>query len=760
MEPTSPSRLEQPEQREIEPKEVARIFLFQSRTPDSIPDDVSVADLTFTNSVWMLKNDQAVNAGQIMPVGGLVKEGEDPFTAALRESVEETHLRPPARSIREFATVQEYEFNHPREGRAARRVHFYKGKLSAPHMDIPYVLDAAEDKTAGFVTLSIAEMKEITAYGDLTQDGVQMTLLDSLHPQEDARISAGTSVNETQRDSVMQEAVMHQLLTDARKKVRVLYNLINYENATPVDTLEDTVAEQRPSPDDLDDAGNDLWTRLHDYEGHDLAEAQGMIDEVDRFWRKYATLYTVADVRLALENSDFAGSISNAKPYEWNTNAAQYESTFSTETGVGIPSMTLIIPLLMEDNLNSTKIEYLERNPRIAQILRYLRAMHHRRNSLDEAGVDSTSGQLLYAVSEHDPNRQILHQDASPDIRESLTNIYEDRYHTMGDAIDSYFENLRDTAGLTDEDAPIDQLDAVKGVEMATLLDLASGRGEQFDGLDGYDRRVLRFEAARKLCLMLLLDDAIVLQNRVRHRGVHHIEAVEKAVFGNGLMEKYPELDVRTRPEPKELMSLLRKIIVRDQSLGKDPEATIYEVAKDVYASSYVVDGASEQQLEPHEYQVPDGATITDKKGTPLTSITAPEVVKDIMFTLLAEGGNSLSLVEYKPLPEPGKSVMSAGPGGGGKVRYAKFYIQYVNGNGKEEYKEVQVYVPDPVTGRSASDEYAHKKVDDSRYGVARLFGTKGVRSFMELLFPAQIYDGSRDGDVRAMYTGKKSNLI
>ncbi len=82
-------------------------------------------------------------------------------------------------------------------------------------------------------------------------------------------------------------------------------------------------------------------------------------------------------------------------------------------------------------------------------------------------------------------------------------------------------------------------------------------------------------------------------------------------------------------------------------------------------------------------------------------------------------------------------------------MRYAKFYIKHTDTTGVARYKEIQCYVPNG--SRTAEQEFQFKKEDDKRYGRARLFATKGVRSFMELLYPASIYGDS----VRAIFSGQ-----
>jgi hypothetical protein len=84
----------------------------------------------------------------------------------------------------------------------------------------------------------------------------------------------------------------------------------------------------------------------------------------------------------------------------------------------------------------------------------------------------------------------------------------------------------------------------------------------------------------------------------------------------------------------------------------------------------------------------------------------------------------------------------------------AKFDIECVLPNGTRTCREVQVFLPKQnEDGEWVSGEvdYQQKLDDDREYGVSRLFSTKALRSFMELMYPAEIY-GDR---IRPIYKEK-----
>jgi hypothetical protein len=118
----------------------------------------------------------------------------------------------------------------------------------------------------------------------------------------------------------------------------------------------------------------------------------------------------------------------------------------------------------------------------------------------------------------------------------------------------------------------------------------------------------------------------------------------------------------------------------------------------------------------------------------------------------------NLEVNRIKPTPPPGGRVQSASVGGGGKVQYAKFYL---NENGR--YLETMIFLSPDKLMEQAKDH-------DNNYSLGRLFDTKTKRSIVDLLFPVQIYglpvsekinehnkrkkDGSNDGIGKARKGG------
>ena len=199
------------EHREGEPNQVVRVFLYQSRSVESIRDDEDINSLYFTNLV-LLQKSGTVNPGQLMPVGGRVNPGERLMRAAMRECVEETHLRPPERSIRPVGVKQRYSFDHSRRGRVENEVTYFKGKLAPPDLDIAYALDVEEDNIRDFVYLKPDETKELLmGSGQIQHGGETMFVQDALSPSDVQRQASHTETSPVERAYVGGEAYIHHL---------------------------------------------------------------------------------------------------------------------------------------------------------------------------------------------------------------------------------------------------------------------------------------------------------------------------------------------------------------------------------------------------------------------------------------------------------------------------------------------------------------------------------------------------------------------
>lgn len=727
-------KVEGTEKREQEPTEVARLFLFQSRKPEEILDTDAVADMHFTEMLLIHKGGD-VNAGQVMPLGGKIDEGENPLKAAIREAVEEAHLRPPQRSIRAVGQPQDYSFDHPRHGRLNRKAYYYKGKIGPQDWDVPYQTHPEEDKIKGFVRFSPQEAEQLLAtHGYVERNGVHYEMQDALNPNEQKRIANNVETNPQERADIAENIVLHHILTDARKKMMIILELLT-------ETPREDISEQgRGFIADLYDENALIrhiatsYKGLVAFEGMTWEDAHIVLPQVDAIWNEVATQFTPADIRMAFQRSDHAAKLSASFNYKYSKKEQKYKMDYNEKQGKGVPTAALIFPLLLNDNLRPEgkpdirRVRELYRIPTMAKMMRIT--------------------QKLKATLRREPelsDERVIEELHSAGLIEMPRQTYDD----MSLEIDIYFEQLRDAAGLEQDEAPIDQLDEIKLASLTDLFRFASSSPEQI--VESQPRvssveeaRVFIWEAQRKLALLWLLNDAVIAAETLKEQTTEPIDEAQemaRVALDSPLRLYSGNMHHKKRPDgTKELMSLLRKMIVRDQSL--DAAAGNLEVAKDYFAESYVFNDLSDKAVASEYMPVPEELTGRIEHAKQAVEIVyAPPVVRDLMYSLLQQDPN-LRIIEYKPLPESGGKVQSSGGGGGGKIRYAKFYLEHTDPeSGLKRHKEIQVFIPDPITGLSGAEEFKRKKVDDRRYGVQRLFHTKGIRSFMELLFPAVIYD-------------------
>lgn len=743
------------ESREIREQKVVRVFLYQSRSAESIPDSADLRTLEFTHMVLLRKGSDSINPNQVMPVGGRVDYGESIEKAGMRECVEETHLRPTRQSLRAFHHTQEYEFTHPKKGRIRNEAHFLKGQLLPEPMDMPYQLDPAEDKIGSFVKLLPDEAEELFAKGSLVlADGTAVHLLDSLSLHSEDRAGRDTTVNESEVVDVHHEALNHLRMAAARKKLTVVLGLLQHiipnQKGSNLDALRDTHGSR----------ANDLMRELIAFEGTEYDRIQPVLDSVQQLWDELMNYFTVEDIRTALDYSNLSAKLHNSTEYYFDRQRAVMTSTLNMETGTGIPTINLILPLLLSDKPNFSELRILANNPQALQILRILQGVGNEfSHKVDNEIIETLVEQKL------------------------IPNLTPREYAMISETVDNFFESIRDQAGLQ-ESVPIDQLNEVKFASIVELFAMARGETNFPFVRPETDHKVLRWEARRKLVLLLMFADAAQIIHYYESLGIEPIRSIEHSLIegkvtnrrnlrlhvaeplrleGEQLSDYHRYQGVTLLGRRKSQAQIFRKMIVRDVSLGTTKD--VPNVFKDIEAETYIfnqIDPNDREQLQQKQFLVPrdpQGAlyVLRDADGKQLEVFTAPQVVADLIASLLIEGRGAVEIDEYKPLPEHGQRLNSRGAGGGGDVRFAKFYIKHSESTNDEtdfpivRYREVQVFVPNEVQNLSAAEEYDRKKSDDTNYAAKRLFHTKGLRSFMELMFPAEIYGDA----IRDMYKDK-----
>lgn len=752
------------EQREKErPKEVVRMFLFQSRTPNMLPAESTVAQhwtreqelvqsIDFTDMVLLRKNTEAVNSGQLMPIGGAMEQGETPEAAIEREINEEAHLRTTHRSTMKLRSQQEYSFEHQKKGTVKNHSQFFVGRLLPG--DTPFALDNNEDKIAGFERISVSNYKKLFGpEGTMTQRGETWSLLDSLQADPNKRTA---EADQKEIEAIHTELHAHFQLIEADKKMDVLKHFLHMRLNQAIEFDVDRVDPYVGMLEGLLDILSQTHERFDQLQtgvrngSLDLTnpeaiasvnkQYQGLVEQ----WKTIISQLKISlgDVKIALDLSNTEASIAYVTNEELNL-----------ETGVGVPTITLFFPILLSEQADDPRLKHqyekiLNNNPATKKLVALVEAL--------DSGIADKKNTAALLKKLKKKNLLSLQHGKHLQKQEGRTNeSYVRRYSRV---LDNYFDQLFDEAHV-DRSMPIHQLDEVrtenltKGDELIDLVSMAVGSHDVFttpparfaEKPEEYEqyKRQLKWEANRKILLMTLLDPTVGIQYDVEQKGIAPIQEIEEKAIQN--LGYTPVKHERS----KTLLSLFRKMIVRDE-LSPD-------VARDHFAETLLFDKPTEDVPgwdRSTKNPAPEGLKITDKKGKVLEQIDAPPALVAYLTRLRdaheeKNDGSILRITEYLSPAKGGHA--STGPGGGGKIHFWKFYIQHVDAMGVERNKEVQAFFSQTVDQedeshlKTAQEFFDEKKADDKRYMVRRLFSTKGLRSFMELLFPAKIYgDASR----------------
>lgn len=681
------------ERREAERKEVMRMFLFQSMRSEQLAeqfkeDTTDIANVEFTRALYIQKTKDSANPNQVMPVGGNLEPKENLRKAGLRESVEEMHVRPTIQSFRMLDTAQDYEFKHPKKGLLKRRSHFAVGRLLPG--DIPYPLEEA-DNIAAFPYLSIEQTQELFENGTVHTEQGDYPLLESLAPGS-ARSENAQVHTDLSESRVKQEVLSLHKLTEANKKLEVLERLLDISHSKysldDIARIHEKISRYRENINQIHD-----YTFVRD---KNALEADTVFYRVQELWRDVAPHFNQEQVVQALSNSNLEALV------KFST-----EGRYNAETGKGIPTINLLFPLLagQKDKFNISERKILMQNPQMRTLLEAVQLLRKR-----DAHVED-----IYRLFKIEAN--------------------EDLYTDIGRSIDTFFHHLKSEAQVPDE-VPIDQMNEVKSKDFRTLVNIALGRDKfYFKGKSEAVKRELRWEAQRKLVLMLMLTQSLAEQKKRERGGVEVLDRIEYRLEAPGSSGYHRTLrlngknhEVRIDRDEKTVLSTLRKMLVRDRMDN--------QVYSDIFREAYIFNGDDITSEDTQDVDLP----IANKE-----TMRVPQIVADLLYELqLAsklEGGR-LQILELKIFGS-GDKAQSRSVGGGGDIRMAKFYLRHVSEDGVERLREVQVFLNEA--------DYEAKHADQDRYAMARLFHTQGLRSVIELLYPAEIY-GDR---LRPIHAGK-----
>ncbi|MBU0671376.1 MAG: hypothetical protein ABH835_04380 [Patescibacteria group bacterium] len=734
--PYRPDQPANPEAREHRiNREVIRIFLMQSETPKNFSqkwektreknpetDETNfVAETDFTNTVWALKEHPQTGESYLLPIGGAKKfPGELDAEAAKRKMLTETHLR----SSTDIQAVghQYHEYQHPEKQKNFKDDIDYVSATVSP-TDIPYALDPEEHNFATF-TLSYNQSQELLQNGNLSIAGQEYRLCKAL-----------LHTNNWEVDQTKLEFSRQLKIQEAKKKADILAKLYRfYFHGEP------EAAQKR-------ERGNilhlrELKAKLDSAEKEDPETAADQIINVEYPEFIKRNNIDINGLKKALKFSNLEEEVDSA--------GLNYPETWLRIASIESPNLL---------NIDDLTFKILNKNKHIRDFFKRL-SKFAKKIDPDQKHI----GRAIEGVTEYEGDAAAERRIRLYFVQEVLQYKFEKGVSIKTkekesekivssalDLVDDLLNEIASQAAKTEikdriqlqaleqlnELEDIKSLSKLTGYALGTHPDLAD-----YTDLDAKKQAI--FEARLKWVLVILANQVNEHYDTVKQNGKDPIENLwadgpvitppkkdqetgmfyrEANIYPSRKAKKTISIPAQEITSPKKKKEVFRKTIVRNE----DPKTI-----KDIYRRTICLEPTKADQLE----RVPIPG---DELGR-----TEYKLVLDLINTLVrkaADGHGGITIENYKPTPEQGEQYKSEGPGGGGKIEYAKFYIKHTEINEKNEeivrYEEVQIFMPSE--DKNAYQKYLDKDADDERYGIDRLFDTKSIRSAIELLRPANI---------------------
>jgi 8-oxo-dGTP pyrophosphatase MutT (NUDIX family) len=740
--------LPNPEMKETQ--KVVRAFIVQAKSLERVQEEFAQMkdprDLFLTKVVLAEKSAQSHNnAGQVMPVGGKVdKKDKNALESMLREMLEETHLRP--------IQMERLEPSLPytlltKDGDVSIDQDLYVGEILPS--DYAYPLNPEEDKIARFHGLDLKQLGELYGEGSVKNDGSTVTLLGNLRlPLEN--IQKDTSVNiDPQNQNIPVEifgeltATLGQKEIVKREKVRkILFDTLN---------LSEVVKQE--------------WNQKFE-------NTKGIFFEYQNVWSQcLGVLRQEVDFEkhffASIDLSNFHEEVENVLPRQ-----SQVEAI-----------IRLVYSLLNTQYDFDEYLDVAKQNPKLTEFIEKIEKF---------LVTFSTTGEKDQSLSQTF-SEKVKHIEDFPEellahaFCESF-NIDESTVAQRLERINKFLASVVDTAinprvGKTYQKNLVSPISDISGAQLGKLIKYGfsldkpkwGNRAGQKSESRALKKRMV-FEARRSLTLLYLfakvdahyssvmekgkqpleeltagylslpIHRAFLLYRENEHDELENIDVFEQkddAHQISGLVQETkirefihpkPETEREVKPSffvgnevrTKQMDSVYRKVIVR----GSDDPKSI----KDIYGRSLTLvpdfrDKNSEKYL------------ITKQKRTLFIDGELREVedyapILDIIEYYSHQP--NVRVIKFKPTPKDGEKIVSSGVGGG-EIRVSKFYVEHTDTKGTVRYEEIQIFAPSE-DGRSAAYWEKKKKDDDARYFLDRMLDTKGLRSFIELMFPTTIY--------------------
>lgn len=766
--------------------EVVRSFVLKLKTKKevalSLSSGVAPEDLYFVGSLFMHKSG-AENSGQLMPVGGKVETTDTQADkrktlrrAMKRELLEETHLR----SYKsEEIGLHRYSFEHSGRGeRIQTEAAFFVDKVLPS--DIPYALDPKADKFKEFVNLDLNRVAGLVSEHQVTLDsGETASILDSFIINDEARLAANPRAKtEVDADSVAQvlggflEKMQGEEM-EAKRQILLSLLLLKFSSEDGYETENFNFWKNRViQVDNFYDIQN-LYVEI-------LKKFKVSPEEI---------LEAVNYNNLAVEMEHTGNSRPEATlrfmvtlfmAKEWSDLYFMY-----AEENEQIAKMLVDLNKLMSV-LEKKGVVVVEEED---DFYKRLTRIHELVNQWEEEDTDET---------EMAESRKIISDEEVQEIFKQAFGLKNEPAE-LADLVDNFIAHLAEESVLPYVErhygtAGVNQEEKVSGNDFLSLLKLAVYKPDnqrlKQKYPDAANRKMVIFEARRKLVLILLAEEVknfydeeikkgkvpiVKLWKKftddpteVTHRipiykkddeGKYELDAHDIRILTDVIFKDEGELDederensekvelskmhlpsgvctVEILPAPtKSVDSVLRKYIVQgslDVVMDINRRTIIFHPNGETdenmfeFVESEVTYSALMQDLQTGKYEEEERRI----------KVRESRAVLEIMQKIVEEGKGQVKIVSYRP----SSRMDTHGPGGNPNLHFAKFYIQHTDEKGQKRMQEVQIFVPQEGRSESPSWFHAQKLLDDKRFGFERLTDTKGLRSFVELMWPAEIY--------------------
>jgi len=735
-----------------------------------IQKKIEPRDFSFTNVLFVEKDGRSENAGQAVPIGGSVGEDEDALKAVGRHLLEKTHIRPI--NVRLLGDMP-YTLHRKKEKRdkLVRARYFSANVLPS---DIPIPLHPEDDKIMGFHRLDIQDVGTLLGEGEIRtrshpSRGRILPLLDSLRMDESVD-HATSAVDYAPKDAenIQFEIVKDIRAHEAKKKIDVIMKLLIVS----------------PLPDETKKL---FQQRIED------ARIKGDVSEIQELY------VNVVD---AVSESNFL-SVPFHELFLEAVDLSNFQEEVDDESAGSsrIEATVRFMLTLLETKFSSNAyLDIAEKNEKLKDLVQKIKhflriissdakggrggeqhSMERQSASMAEFGGDEGDALLADAFEE------------SFDIDERWANRVFTSTNTMIDDL-SRKNIITITDGAYAANV-VEQYNEVRDASLPYLLRLAFPRKKKSENhhfvKEGQHRERAVFEARRKLALLVTLSEGRRFYEETIENGVAPIQsdvwnAIVKPTppdvqMGSRFDDRGELIDVdvvnegdakehahvwRTRlrqvvrddgsvapylveeiTDQKRLEAVFRKMLIR----GFDDPHEI----KDVFRRQFIFqpgDGngsahGAERIFPKKEATIELCTESADGVRCEQRLIEDMAPVVDMLLSIQAKAerlktqGVSIHIVDFKPTDG---GMKSNSPGGGGDIRLAKWYVRHKDKKGVVRYQEVQAFTPSD-DGKSGFYWAQKKKSDDERYALDRLIFTKGLRSFIELMWPAKLYASTRD---------------